>query len=100
MGPDKNEILHGTHVAGVAQSRYNNLVETGCNNVQILTVRAVPDEMSMINIALGIRYAVDNGAKVINGSFGKSFSPHRQWVYDALKYAEKKRCIVCTCCRK
>ena len=93
MGPDKNEILHGTHVAGiVAQSRYNNLGGDGvANNVQILTVRAVPDgDEYDKDIALGIRYAVDNGAKVINGSFGKSFSPHRQWVYDALKYAEKK----------
>ena len=46
------------------------------------------------DIALGIRYAVDNGAKVINGSFGKSFSPHKQWVYDAIKYAEKKDVLI------
>ncbi len=93
MGPDKNEILHGTHVAGiVAQSRNNVLGGDGvANNVQILTVRAVPDgDEYDKDIALGIRYAVDNGAKVINGSFGKSFSPHKQWVYDAIKYAEKK----------
>jgi subtilisin family serine protease len=45
MGPDKEEILHGTHVAGiVAQARGNNLGGDGvANNVQILTVRAVPD---------------------------------------------------------
>jgi hypothetical protein len=49
-------------------------VETGYNNVQILTVRAVPDgDEYDKDIALGIRYAVDNGAKVINGSFGKAF---------------------------
>ena len=93
MGPDKNEISHGTHVAGiVAQVRGNNLGGDGvANNVQILTVRAVPDgDEYDKDIALGIRYAVDNGAKVINGSFGKGFSPHKQWVYDALKYAEKK----------
>ena len=92
MGPDKNEILHGTHVAGiVAQTRNNSLGGDGvANNVQILTVRAVPDgDEYDKDIALGIRYAVDNGAKVINGSFGKSFSPHKQWVYDAIKYAEK-----------
>ena len=97
MGPDKNEILHGTHVAGiVAQSRYNNLGGDGvANNVQILTVRAVPDgDEYDKDIALGIRYAVDNGAKVINGSFGKSFSPHAQWVYDAIKYAEKKDVLI------
>ena len=93
MGPDKKEILHGTHVAGiVAQSRNNGLGGDGiANNVQILTVRAVPDgDEYDKDIALAIRYAVDNGAKVINGSFGKEFSPHKQWVYDAIKYAEQK----------
>jgi subtilisin family serine protease len=39
------------------------------------------------DVALAIRYAIDNGAKVINGSFGKSFSPHSEWVRDAIKYA-------------
>ena len=93
IGPEKKEALHGTHVAGiVAQTRNNNLGGDGvANNVQILTVRAVPDgDEYDKDIALGIRYAVDNGAKVINGSFGKSFSPHKQWVYDAIKYAESK----------
>jgi subtilisin family serine protease len=97
MGPDKKEILHGTHVAGiVAQVRGNNLGGDGiANNVQILTVRAVPDgDEYDKDIALGIRYAVDNGAKVINGSFGKSFSPHKQWVYDAIKYAEQKDVLI------
>ena len=65
------------------------------NNVEILTVRAVPDgDEYDKDIALGIRYAVDNGAKVINGSFGKSFSPHKQWVYDAIKYAEQKDVLI------
>ncbi|MES2545266.1 MAG: S8 family peptidase [Bacteroidota bacterium] len=97
MGPDKEEILHGTHVAGiVAQTRNNNIGGDGiANNVEILTVRAVPDgDEYDKDIALGIRYAVDNGAKVINGSFGKSFSPHKQWVYDAIKYAESKDVLI------
>ena len=97
MGPDKKEILHGTHVAGiVAQVRNNNIGGDGiANNVQILTVRAVPDgDEYDKDIALGIRYAVDNGAKVINGSFGKAFSPHKQWVYDAIKYAESKDVLI------
>jgi subtilisin family serine protease len=97
MGPDKEEILHGTHVAGiVAQVRNNNIGGDGvANNVQILTVRAVPDgDEYDKDIALGIRYAVDNGAKVINGSFGKSFSPHKQWVFDAIKYAESKDVLI------
>ena len=97
IGPDKEEARHGTHVAGiVAQVRNNNIGGDGiASNVQILTVRAVPDgDEYDKDIALGIRYAVDNGAKVINGSFGKPFSPQKQWVYDAIKYAEKKDVLI------
>jgi cell wall-associated protease len=73
IGPDKNEALHGTHVAGiVAQTRNNNIGGDGiANNVQILTARAVPDgDEDDKDISLAILYEVDNGAKVINGSFG------------------------------
>ena len=97
FGPDKEKALHGTHVAGIiAQVRGNNLGGDGvASNVEILTVRAVPDgDEYDKDIALAIRYAVDNGAKVINGSFGKSFSPHKQWVYDAIKYAAKKDVLI------
>lgn len=84
---------HGTHVAGIIGAERNNGKGANgvANNVAIMSVRAVPngDEYDK-DIALGIRYAVDNGAKVINGSFGKSFSPKAQWVYDALKYAAEK----------
>ena len=96
-GPDKEKALHGTHVAGIiAQVRGNNLGGDGvANNVEILTVRAVPDgDEYDKDIALAIRYAVDNGAKVINGSFGKSYSPHKDWVYDALSYAAKKDVLI------
>ncbi|MBE8725030.1 S8 family peptidase [Flavobacterium hungaricum] len=97
FGPDKEKALHGTHVAGIiAQIRGNNLGGDGvAANVEILTVRAVPDgDEYDKDIALAIRYAVDNGAKVINGSFGKSFSPHKDWVYDAIKYAAKKDVLI------
>ena len=97
IGPDKNEALHGTHVAGiVAQVRNNNIGGNGiANNVEILTARAVPDgDEYDKDIALAIRYAVDNGAKVINGSFGKSFSPHKNWVFDAIKYAAEKDVLI------
>lgn len=81
---------HGTHVAGIiAAERNNGKGANGvANNVAIMSIRAVPngDEYDK-DIARGIRYAVDNGAKVINGSFGKSYSPKAQWVYDAIKYA-------------
>jgi len=97
IGPVKDGALHGTHVAGIiGQIRGNNLGGDGVtNNVEILTVRAVPDgDEYDKDIALAIRYAVDNGAKVINGSFGKSFSPHKRWVYDAIKYAAKKDVLI------
>lgn len=91
--PVKKAESHGTHVAGIiAAVRNNNKGANGvANNVEIMAIRAVPngDEYDK-DIALAIRYAVDNGAKVINGSFGKSYSPHSQWVMDALKYAGNK----------
>ncbi|QOD60009.1 S8 family serine peptidase [Polaribacter haliotis] len=88
---------HGTHVAGiVAASRNNSRGVNGvANNVQILTVRVVPDgDEHDKDVALGIRYAVDNGAKVINTSFGKAYSPHKQWVYNAIKYAGEKDVLI------
>ena len=96
-GPDAEEELKGTHGAGsVEKVRNNKGGGDGVSNmVEIMAVRAVPngDEYDK-DIALGIRYAVDNGAKVINGSFGKYFSPHKEWVQDALKYAAKKDVLV------
>ncbi|MDX6745311.1 S8 family peptidase [Polaribacter sp. PL03] len=88
---------HGTHVAGiVAASRNNNKGVNGvANNVKIMAVRVVPDgDEHDKDIALGIRYAVDNGAKVINTSFGKSYSPNKEWVYDAIKYAAKMDVLI------
>lgn len=87
IGEDES---HGTHVAGIiAAERNNGLGADGvANNVQIMSIRAVPngDEYDK-DIARGIRYAVDNGASIINASFGKAFSPNSEWVYDAIKYA-------------
>ncbi|MEH6745847.1 MAG: S8 family peptidase [Maribacter arcticus] len=92
-GNPKNRVddeSHGTHVAGIiAAERHNGKGVNGvANNVAIMSIRAVPngDEYDK-DIARGIRYAVDNGARVINGSFGKSFSPKSEWVYEAIKYA-------------
>lgn len=89
----KSSALHGTHVAGIiAAARNNGLGMDGvADNVRIMSVRAVPDgDEHDKDIALAIRYAVDNGAKVINMSFGKGFSPNKKWVDDAVKYAETK----------
>lgn len=88
---------HGSHVAGiVAANTTNNIGAVGvANNVKIMSVRIVPDgDEHDKDVALGIRYAVDNGAKIINTSFGKRFSPNKQWVYDALKYAESKDVLI------
>jgi subtilisin family serine protease len=98
-GPDpkKADAKHGTHVAGIiAAQRENGIGMNGvANNVEIMVVRAVPDgDEYDKDIALAIRYAVDNGAKVINTSFGKYYSPHPEWVWDAIKYASSKDVLI------
>ncbi|MBR9756879.1 MAG: S8 family serine peptidase [Algicola sp.] len=91
--PSEKGESHGTHVAGIiAAERNNGLGANGvANHVEIMSLRAVPngDEYDK-DIALAIRYAVDNGAKVINGSFGKYYSPHSDWVRNAIAYASEK----------
>lgn len=95
--PDKEDIKHGTHVAGIiAANRNNNIGIKGvANNVEIMALRAVPDgDEYDKDIALAIRYAVDNGATVINTSFGKYFSPNPEFVMDAIKYAAKNDVLI------
>lgn len=85
--------MHGTHCAGIiGAARNNNKGMDGvADNVSIMMLRAVPDgDEHDKDIALAIRYAVDNGAKIISMSFGKDFSPEKYWVDEAFKYAEKK----------
>lgn len=85
--------MHGTHVSGIiGASRKNGLGMDGiADNVKIMMIRAVPDgDEHDKDIALAIRYAVDNGAQVINMSFGKSYSPEKKWVDDAVRYAASK----------
>jgi subtilisin family serine protease len=94
-GPD---ALHGTHVAGIiAAVRTNNLGVQGIAGapVQVMSVRAVPngDERDK-DVANAIRYAVDNGAQIINMSFGKEFSPQRPAVEAAYKYAASKNVLL------
>jgi cell wall-associated protease len=89
-GPD---ALHGTHVGGIVGAiRGNKMGGDGvAENVKLMSLRAVPngDEFDK-DIALAVRYAVDNGAKVINMSFGKSYSPLAKDVYEAFQYADSK----------
>lgn len=89
-GPDP---LHGTHVGGIIGAMRNNgLGSDGITpNVKLMSVRAVPDgDERDKDVANAIRYAVDNGASVINMSFGKGFSPEKSVVDEAVQYAAKK----------
>lgn len=90
MGPE-NAAKHGTHVCGLIGAQRNNGIgmDGVADNVKIMMLRVVPDgDEYDKDVALAIRYAVDNGAKVINMSFGKYFSPEKKWVDSAVKYAE------------
>jgi subtilisin family serine protease len=93
----KNGRTHGTHVSGIiAANRNNGIGMNGvANNVKIMAIRNTPsgDEYDK-DVALGVYYAVDNGAKVINMSFGKAFSPHSDWVRDAIAYAAEKDVLI------
>jgi cell wall-associated protease len=89
-GPDAR---HGTHVAGIIAADRNNTlgIKGVVDNVEIMAIRAIPngDERDK-DIANAIYYAVDNGAQIINMSFGKSYSPHKEAVDAAIQYALSK----------
>ncbi|MDH4468834.1 MAG: S8 family peptidase [Bacteriovoracaceae bacterium] len=94
IGPDS---FHGTHVSGIiAAARDNGVGINGiATNVKIMAVRLVPDgDERDKDVANGIRYAVDNGAQVINMSFGKGFGPYKKTVDAAVKYAVSKGVIL------
>jgi subtilisin family serine protease len=88
-GPDAS---HGTHVAGIVAAMRNDVGVSGvAGAVRIMTLRAVPDgDERDKDVANAIRYAVDNGARVVNMSFGKSHSPQKSVVDEAVRYAESK----------
>jgi subtilisin family serine protease len=84
---------HGTHVAGiVAAERGNGIGVDGiAPAVRIMAIRAVPDgDERDKDVANAIRYAVDNGASVINMSFGKAYSPRKSVVDEAVRYADER----------
>ena len=90
MGPDAK---HGTHVAGIIGAvRGNNVGVDGiAPAVKFLMVRTVPDgDERDKDVANAIRYAVDAGAQIISMSFGKSYSPFKSAVDEAVKYADSK----------
>lgn len=89
-GPDPS---HGTHVSGIiAAARGNDIGMDGiADAAKLMAVRTVPDgDERDKDVANAIRYAVDNGAKVINMSFGKAYSPDKEIVDEAIRYADKK----------
>ncbi|MDO5509329.1 MAG: S8 family peptidase [Weeksellaceae bacterium] len=89
-GPDSS---HGTHVAGIIGASFdNNLGMNGiARDVRIMSIRAVPDgDERDKDVANAIRYAADNGARIINMSFGKPYSPNSDVVFEAIKHATKK----------
>jgi len=94
MGPDSK---HGTHVAGIIGAVRGNGegVDGVAPAVQLMTIRTVPDgDERDKDVANAIRYAVDNGARVINMSFGKSYSPWKSAVDEAVKYADERGVLI------
>jgi len=93
-GPDAE---HGTHVAGIiAAERDNGIGMDGvAKNVRIMSVRTVPDgDERDKDVAAAIVYAVDNGASIINMSFGKGASPRKEVVDKAVRYAKKNDVLI------
>jgi subtilisin family serine protease len=93
-GPDAS---HATHVSGIIGGVRNNGIGINgvADNVRIMSVRVVPDgDERDKDVANGIRYAADNGARVINMSFGKSYSPGKSAVDEAVKYALSKDVLI------
>lgn len=89
-GPD---ATHGTHVAGIIGAIRNNGlgIDGQAQNIKIMPIRAVPDgDERDQDIANAIYYAVNNGADIINMSFGKAYSPHKELVDEAVLYAQSK----------
>jgi len=88
---------HGTHVAGIIAAKRNNGIGMNgiANNVEIMPIRVVPngDEYDK-DVYLAIKYAVDNGAKIINTSFGKYYSPDSDKVREAIAYASQNDVLI------
>ncbi|MBQ0735794.1 S8 family peptidase [Aquimarina celericrescens] len=90
---------HGTNVAGVIAATRNNGkgLDGITNTVKIMPIRVIPrgDEYDK-DVAMAIHYATNNGAKVINMSFGKQFSPNKEFVHKAIQYAAKHDVLLVT----
>ena len=92
-----SDAMHGTHVAGIVGANRNNTIGIKgiANDVKIMVIRTVPDgDERDKDVANSVYYAVDNGAQIINMSFGKAYSPNKDIVDAAFKYAEKKGVLI------
>ncbi|HEU4791515.1 MAG TPA: S8 family peptidase [Flavobacterium sp.] len=91
---------HCTKVSGIIAANRNNTIGIKgiAENVKImpLSISFSGDEHDK-DIAMAVRYAVDNGAKIINMSFGKEFSLNKEWFFDAFKYAEEHNVLLVHC---
>ena len=97
--PTRPKESHGTHVSGIILAERDNGIGMNgiANNARLMAIRSTPkgDEYDK-DVALAIKYAVDNGAKVVNMSFGKGFSPRSDWVRDAIVYAAQNDVLLVT----
>ena len=98
LGQSEELALHGSHVAGIIGAKRGNGrgIDGVADNVRIMPVSVVPangDERDK-DVANGIRYAVENGAKVINMSFGKRLSPFKEQVDAAIRFAEEHDVLI------
>ena len=88
---------HGTFVAGIVagQGVKDSRMKGVWPQARLMIVRAVGngDEYDK-DVASAIRYAVDNGATVINLSLGKYTSPDADMVNQAIAYAQKKDVLI------
>ena len=88
---------HGTHVGGIVGAIRNNSfgMDGVAENVKLMVLRTVPDgDERDKDVANAIRYAAENGADIINMSFGKSYSPQKKYVDEAIRFADKKGVLI------
>lgn len=88
---------HGTHIAGIIGAMRNNGkgMDGITEHVELMVLRAVPDgDERDKDVANAILYAVNNGASIINLSFGKDFSWEKDWVDEAVRYAKRKDVLI------
>lgn len=92
--PPNNSFDHGTHVAGIVGASTNNSIGVASIgfNIKIMAVKSTTQATLVTHGYEGIVYAADNGAHVINMSWGSSsFSTSGQTI---INYALSKGCIL------